>query len=149
MSLLAVLDLTLRDIDRAQFVRWVVLLTAPTLIFEFVLIWVLAWLTATAVRVVRAALERVEQGDLHSDMVVFDGTESGELQRGFNTRVVGLRQRESVRRLFGQYVGREAGRRKRAGSLVFGRIGSPRRLRPAHADCVTDPARAQDRRLMP
>lgn len=120
MSLLAVLDLTLRDIDRAQFVRWVVLLTAPTLIFEFVLIWVLAWLTATAVRVVRAALERVEQGDLHSDMVVFDGTESGELQRGFNTRVVGLRQRESVRRLFGQYFGREAGRRKRAGPLVFG-----------------------------
>ncbi len=58
-------------------------------------------------RGVRAALKRVEQGDLHNDMVVFDGTELGELQRGFNTMVVGLRQRESVRDLFGRYVGRE------------------------------------------
>ncbi|MDP7705351.1 MULTISPECIES: adenylate/guanylate cyclase domain-containing protein [unclassified Mycobacterium] len=107
VSLLAILDLTLRDITGAQFVRWVILVTAPTLLFGFVLMWVLAWLTATPVRVVRAALKRVEQGDLHSDMVVFDGTELGELQRGFNNMVDGLRQRESVRDLFGRYVGRE------------------------------------------
>lgn len=107
VSLLAILDLTLRDITNAQFIRWVVLVTGPTLLFGFVLMWILAWLTATPVRVVRAALKRVEEGDLHSDMVVFDGTELGELQRGFNTMVDGLRQRESVRDLFGRYVGRE------------------------------------------
>jgi len=39
--------------------------------------------------------------------VVFDGSELGELQRGFNTMVAGLRDRERVRDLFGRHVGRE------------------------------------------
>jgi len=77
------------------------------LIFGFVLMWILSWLTATPVRVVRAALKRVEQGDLRGDLVVFDGTELGELQRGFNAMVDGLRERERVRDLFGRHVGRE------------------------------------------
>ena len=55
----------------------------------------------------RAALNRVEQGDLDTELVVFDGTELGQLQRGFNSMVVGLRERERVRDLFGQHVGRE------------------------------------------
>jgi len=38
---------------------------------------------------------------------VFDGTELGELQRGFNAMVDGLRERERVRDLFGRHVGRE------------------------------------------
>jgi adenylate cyclase len=57
--------------------------------------------------VVRAALKRVEQGDLDCNVVVFDGTELGELQRGFNSMVDGLKQRERVRDLFGRHVGRE------------------------------------------
>jgi adenylate cyclase len=39
--------------------------------------------------------------------VVFDGTELGELQSGFNSMVTGLRERERVRDLFGRHVGRE------------------------------------------
>ena len=53
--------------------------------------WIVSWLTATPVRVVRAALNHVEQGDLDCNVVVFDGTELGELQRGFNSMVDGLR----------------------------------------------------------
>ncbi|MBD9321808.1 adenylate/guanylate cyclase domain-containing protein, partial [Mycobacterium tuberculosis] len=71
------------------------------------LMWIMSWLTAAPVRVVRAALKRVEQGDLRGDLVVFDGTELGELQRGFNAMVNGLRERERVRDLFGRHVGRE------------------------------------------
>ena len=82
-------------------------MSAAALIFGFVLMWILSWLTATPVRVVRAALKRVEQGDLRGDLVVFDGTELGELQRGFNAMVDGLRERERVRDLFGRHVGRE------------------------------------------
>ncbi|WP_261901240.1 adenylate/guanylate cyclase domain-containing protein, partial [Mycobacterium marinum] len=78
-----------------------------TLIFGFILMWIMSWLTATPVRVVRAALHRVANGDLRGDLVVFDGTELGELQRGFNTMVDGLRERERVRDLFGRHVGRE------------------------------------------
>jgi adenylate cyclase len=57
--------------------------------------------------VVRAALNHVEQGDLDCNVVVFDGTELGELQRGFNSMVEGLKERERVRDLFGRHVGRE------------------------------------------
>ena len=91
--------------------------------------WIMAWLTATPVRVVRAALKRVEQGDLRGNLVVFDGTELGELQRGFNAMVDGLRERERVRDLFGRHVGREvaAGRRTRA--TETGRRRTPCRSR--------------------
>jgi adenylate cyclase len=68
---------------------------------------IVSWLTDTLVRVVRAALKRVEDGDFDSDLVVFDGTELGELQRGFNAMVNGPRERERVRDLFGRHVGRE------------------------------------------
>ena len=48
-----------------------------------------------------------EEGDLDAHVVAFDGTELGELQRGFNSMVAGLREREQVRDLFGRHVGRE------------------------------------------
>ena len=44
--------------------------------------WILAWLTVTPVRVVRAALKRVEDGDLDANLVVFDGTELGRAAAG-------------------------------------------------------------------
>ena len=69
--------------------------------------WLLSWLTATPVRVVREALKHVQDGDLDCDLVVFDGTELGELQRGFNAMVDGLKERERVRDLFGRHVGRD------------------------------------------
>lgn len=75
--------------------------------FGAILMWILAWLTATPVRSVRAALNRVEKGDFDTNLVVFDGTELGQLQRGFSSMVAGLRQRRQVRQLFGQHVGRE------------------------------------------
>jgi adenylate cyclase len=76
-------------------------------LFGMILMWLLAWLIATPVRVVRSALKHVEEGDLDCELVVFDGTELGELQRGFNSMVHGLRERERVRDLFGRHVGRE------------------------------------------
>ena len=97
----------LDNLSKTQLAVAVMVISTAALIFGFVLMWILAWLTATPVRVVRAALKRVEQGDLRGDLVVFDGTELGELQRGFNSMVDGLRERERVRDLFGRHVGRE------------------------------------------
>ena len=107
IALTAFFALTLRNLSETQFGVAVLIIATVTLIFGFVLMWILSWLTATPVRVVRAALKRVEQGDLRGDLVVFDGTELGELQRGFNSMVDGLRERERVRDLFGRHVGRE------------------------------------------
>ncbi len=107
IALLATFQILMRNLTETQFAVGVLIVASATLIFGCVLMWILAWLTATPVRVVRAALRRVEQGDLRGDLVVFDGTELGELQRGFNAMVDGLRERERVRDLFGRHVGRE------------------------------------------
>ncbi|MBI2703284.1 adenylate/guanylate cyclase domain-containing protein [Mycobacterium gordonae] len=107
IGLMAFFEMTLKNLTQTQFAVGVLIISAATLIFGFILLWILAWLTATPVRVVRAALKRVEQGDLRGDLVVFDGTELGELQRGFNAMVDGLRERERVRDLFGRHVGRD------------------------------------------
>lgn len=105
--LAALLTLALNDLSPTQFTVAVMILSLFALVFGFILMWILAWLTATPIRVVRAALQRVEEGDFNTNLVVFDGTELGQLQRGFNTMVSGLRERERVRDLFGRHVGRE------------------------------------------
>ncbi|MGV0636043.1 adenylate/guanylate cyclase domain-containing protein [Mycolicibacillus trivialis] len=99
--------LLLHNLNKTQFAWAVILLSGIALIFGSLLMWILAWLTATPVRAVSTAMRRVEQGDLDATVVVFDGTELGELQRGFNAMVSGLRERERLRDLFGRHVGRE------------------------------------------
>jgi adenylate cyclase len=107
IALTAIFSDMVSNLTMDQFRFAVLILATVTLIFGFVLMWLLSWLTATPVRMVRAALQRVEQGDLCDDLVVFDGTELGQLQSGFNAMATGLRERERVRDLFGRHVGRE------------------------------------------
>jgi adenylate cyclase len=107
IALTAVFALSLQNLTETQFAFSVIALAVLALFVGFLLMWILSWLTATPVRVVRAALKHVEEGDLDCNVVVFDGTELGELQRGFNSMVEGLKERERVRDLFGRHVGRE------------------------------------------
>ena len=105
--LLAVFALSLQNLTATQFAVAVMIIALVALAFGLILMWLLSWLIATPVRVVRSALKHVEDGDLDCNLVVFDGTELGELQRGFNSMVEGLKERERVRDLFGRHVGRE------------------------------------------
>ncbi len=59
---------------------------------------------------VRDALLQVERGDLDVSVPVYDGTELGQLQSGFNQMVQGLREREHLRDLFGRHVGQDVAR---------------------------------------
>lgn len=63
--------------------------------------------TVAPIRGVRNAMRRVERGDLDAAVTVYDGTELGELQNGFNRMVHGLREREQIRDLFGRHVGHD------------------------------------------
>lgn len=107
IALSAMFSLLLRNLTQRQLEIAVIITAAGALLVGFLLMWVLAWMTSTPVRMVRAALKQVEEGNLDAHVVVFDGTELGELQRGFNSMVDGLRERERVRDLFGRHVGRE------------------------------------------
>jgi adenylate cyclase len=53
------------------------------------------------------ALARVRRGDLDVGVAVYDGTELGLVQSGFNRMVHGLRERERIRDLFGRHVGQD------------------------------------------
>jgi adenylate cyclase len=59
---------------------------------------------------VRSALERVEEGELDVEVPVYDSSEVGLLQAGFNRMVLGLREREQLRDLLGRQVGEDVAR---------------------------------------
>lgn len=69
---------------------------------------------------VRDALLDVERGDLEREVPVYDGTELGLLQSGFNQMVHGLREREHLRDLFGRHVGQEVAQAAAAGGVELG-----------------------------
>lgn len=69
---------------------------------------------------VRDALLAVERGDLEREVPVYDGTELGLLQSGFNQMVHGLREREHLRDLFGRHVGQEVAAAAASGEVELG-----------------------------
>ena len=60
--------------------------------------------TADPVDSVRRALESVQRGQFATRVPVYDGTQVGQLQLGFNTMAAGLAERERIREAFGTYV---------------------------------------------
>lgn len=96
-----------KEVDREDLAITVLALGAVTLSAGFVLMVLTTRATTAPIRTVRTALSRVEQGDFDSEVVVFDGTELGRLQAGFNSMVAGLRERERVKDLFGKHVGED------------------------------------------
>ena len=72
--------------------------------------WLAARSVADPVLSVRDALRRVEAGDHDAQVPVFDGSDLGLLQAGFNRMNAGLREREQLRDLFGRHVGEDVAR---------------------------------------
>ena len=62
------------------------------------------------VRSVAGALRDVGQGRLDATVPVYDASEVGRLQSGFNAMVEGLRERDRMRDLFGRQVGDDVAR---------------------------------------
>jgi adenylate cyclase len=57
------------------------------------------------------AMARVEKGTIDTKVEVFERSEIGRLQNGFNRMVAGLAERERIRDLFGRHVGTNVARR--------------------------------------
>ena len=58
----------------------------------------------------REGIERVQRGELEVEVPVYDASEIGQLQTGFNSMVAGLRERERLQDLFGRQVGEDVAR---------------------------------------
>jgi adenylate cyclase len=59
------------------------------------------------IEALRAGQRRVQEGDLATAIPIYDGSELGLLQAGFNQMTAGLRDRERIREAFGTYLDRE------------------------------------------
>jgi adenylate cyclase len=90
------------------------------LVFGLGLAVLAARATADPVKSVRAAMNQVEQGRLDVELPVYDGSEIGLLQAGFNKMAAGLRDRERVRDLFGRHVGEDVARAALEGDVELG-----------------------------
>jgi adenylate cyclase len=60
--------------------------------------------TADPISGLRRALARVKSGDFEVRVPVYDGSQIGQLQLGFNDMVAGLQERERIKEAFGTYV---------------------------------------------
>ena len=66
---------------------------------------------ADPLRQLRWALSEVQRGNYHAHMQIYDASELGLLQAGFNDMVRDLSERQRLRDLFGRYVGEDVARR--------------------------------------
>jgi adenylate cyclase len=65
---------------------------------------------ADPIESVRSALASVQDDNLNVQVPVYDGSQVGQLQNGFNEMVEGLRDRRMLRDLFGRQVGADVAR---------------------------------------
>lgn len=81
-----------------------VVLGGTGLLVGFLVVHRAARATADPVRGVATALRQVQGGAFDTRIPVYDGTEIGRLQLGFNEMAAGLAERERIREAFGTYV---------------------------------------------
>lgn len=63
------------------------------------------------IKQLRNAQNEVRDGNLDVAVEIYDGSDLGLLQAGFNDMVTDLRERQQLRNLFGRYVGEDVARR--------------------------------------
>ena len=88
----------------------VLFLSVVALVAGLVTALIAARSIADPVDSVRRGLAEVEAGNVAVEVPVYDGSEIGVLQAGFNRMVSGLRERDQIRDLFGRHVGEDVAR---------------------------------------
>jgi adenylate cyclase len=112
VGLVAVGIVALTDvvIDEHSLAITMIVLGGTALAFGALVSALAAYATVHPIASIRRGLERVGAGDFDVEVAVWDSTEMGLLQSGFNEMAAGLRERERIRDIFGRQVGREAAR---------------------------------------
>ncbi len=93
-----------RSSTREQLGVAMVALGGAGIVVGLLAVTVAARATADPVESVRRALARVQRGEFDVRVPVYDGTQVGQLQLGFNEMVGGLAERDRIREAFGTYV---------------------------------------------
>ncbi len=120
LVVMAILALTVGDISLTKLAVVVLMLGGVVLCFGLLVTWLNARAVVAPILAVRDGMEQVEDGELDVEVQVYDGTELGQLQAGFNQMVSGLRDREKLRDLFGRHVGRDVAEAAALGEVELG-----------------------------
>ncbi len=118
-------------------------LCAVVLVFGLLVMVLNARAVVAPIASVRGALESVGAGRFDAEVTVYDGTELGLLQAGFNDMARGLREREALRDMFGRHVGREVAEAAAAGEVALG--GETRTVSVLFVDLVGSTTYATER----
>ena len=102
--------LVVTGMSLTQLAVTILVLGGVALMVGFQITYIAARAVADPVRSVREGLARIERGDLQAAVPVYDASELGGLQAGFNHMAAGLRENERVRDLFGRHVGEDVAR---------------------------------------
>ncbi len=136
LLIVAVYTLAGRPMSVERLAVVVIVLGGTSLLAGFLLVSLSTGAMLGPLRSVRRAMEEVTAGRLARRVVVYDGTELGQLQRGFNQMAAGLQERQRLRDLFGRHVGRDVaeaaelhdpelgGRASRVGVVFVDIVGS-------------------------
>jgi len=98
---------------------------------------------ADPIHSVADALAHVQGGRFDVRVPVYDGTEIGLLQSGFNRMSAGLAERERLRQLFGRQVGEDVARAALEGDIALG--GEERDVAVLFVDLIGSTELASDR----
>ena len=120
LVLTAILALAGSDTSRTKLAVLVLVIGGVVLLFGLLITVLNARSVVAPVLSVRDALLDVQRGNLDREVPIYDGTELGLLQSGFNQMVHGLREREHLRDLFGRHVGHEVAAAAAAGGVELG-----------------------------
>ena len=120
LGIAAVVALTGDEMSKDRLAIIALALTGVVLIFGLLVTVLNARAVVAPISSMRDALDRVGKGHFDAEVTVFDGTELGLLQAGFNDMVKGLREREAIRDVFGRHVGKEVAEAAALGQVSLG-----------------------------
>ncbi|GLW66318.1 adenylate cyclase [Actinomadura rubrobrunea] len=110
LIVLAVGSFVLGRVNVRDFAFAVLVLGGTALVVGLGVTYGAARAIADPVESVRLGLARVERGDLDVEVPVYDASEVGLLQAGFNHMAAGLREHARLQDLFGRQVGEDVAR---------------------------------------
>jgi adenylate cyclase len=120
VMLLGIADLTDQVGSRHDVAFATAILAANCLVAGFLTTFFATRATADPIISVRSALARIERGERNVRVPVYDGTDVGLLQAGFNRMAAGLDERERLRELFGLHVGVDVARQALERGVALG-----------------------------
>ncbi|ADB52599.1 adenylate/guanylate cyclase domain-containing protein [Conexibacter woesei] len=120
LVMIGIVAFTNVDITITSLAISIVVLGPIALLFGVFVTLLAVYATVHPIGAIRRALARVEEGDYDVELQVWDSSEIGELQGGFNAMASGLRERERMRDLFGRQVGADVARQALAHDVRLG-----------------------------